>query len=123
MIKPVRPYPVQKKDGTWVYYDHLTHTEIKSNAQTIHGLIGDLKPDAYETYKGYLLHANDPKVQEYSDPSPLYSKGEVQKFADTLITEVLDVINGLYHKVPLEQCGLLLTLDEKIKDHFYRVEE
>lgn len=31
-----------------------------------------LEPDAYVTYKGYLLHAADPKVSEYSEPTPLY---------------------------------------------------
>ncbi|MBT0725113.1 hypothetical protein HH682_11945 [Rosenbergiella sp. S61] len=30
------------------------------------------EPVAYMTYKGYLLHAADPKVSEYSDPEPLY---------------------------------------------------
>ncbi|HGG8743568.1 TPA: hypothetical protein ACJJXK_005227, partial [Enterobacter asburiae] len=27
---------------------------------------------AYMTYKGYLLHAADPKLAEYSEPTPLY---------------------------------------------------
>lgn len=30
------------------------------------------EPVAYVTYKGYLLHAADPKLAEYSEPSPLY---------------------------------------------------
>ena len=30
-------------------------------------------PDAFMTYKGYLLHASDPKVREHSEPEPLYS--------------------------------------------------
>ncbi|HHL3187101.1 hypothetical protein NO746_000000125 [Citrobacter freundii] len=30
------------------------------------------EPVAYMTYKGYLLHAADPKLAEYSDPTPLY---------------------------------------------------
>ena len=30
------------------------------------------EPVAYVTYKGYLLHAADPKVSEYSEPTPLY---------------------------------------------------
>lgn len=29
-------------------------------------------PVAYMTYKGYLLHAADPKLAEYSEPTPLY---------------------------------------------------
>lgn len=29
-------------------------------------------PVAYTTYKGYLIHAGDPKLKEYSDPTPLY---------------------------------------------------
>ncbi|MEB2715821.1 DUF551 domain-containing protein [Citrobacter freundii] len=31
------------------------------------------EPVAYMTYKGYLLHAGDPKVSEYSEPTPLYT--------------------------------------------------
>lgn len=30
-------------------------------------------PVAYMTYKGYLLHAGDPKLAEYSEPTPLYA--------------------------------------------------
>ncbi|MHA3728014.1 DUF551 domain-containing protein [Yersinia enterocolitica] len=30
------------------------------------------EPVAYMTYKGYLIHAGDPKLSEYSDPEPLY---------------------------------------------------
>lgn len=31
------------------------------------------EPVAYMTYKGYLLHAADPKLAEYSEPTPLYA--------------------------------------------------
>ena len=30
------------------------------------------EPDAYVTYKGYLLHAADPKVANHSQPEPLF---------------------------------------------------
>lgn len=30
------------------------------------------EPVAYVTYKGYLIHAGDPKLSQYSDPYPLY---------------------------------------------------
>lgn len=33
----------------------------------------DSEPVAYMTYKGYLLHAGDPKLAEYSEPMPLYA--------------------------------------------------
>ncbi|HBQ3146376.1 TPA: DUF551 domain-containing protein [Klebsiella pneumoniae] len=33
----------------------------------------DSEPVAYMTYKGYLLHAGDPKLAEYSAPMPLYA--------------------------------------------------
>ena len=32
----------------------------------------EAEPVAYITYKGYLLHAADPKLAEYSEPTPLY---------------------------------------------------
>lgn len=34
------------------------------------------EPVAYMTFKGYLLHAGDPKVAEYSEPEPLYMRPE-----------------------------------------------
>ena len=33
----------------------------------------DSEPVAYMTYKGYLPHAGDPKLAEYSEPTPLYA--------------------------------------------------
>jgi hypothetical protein len=30
------------------------------------------EPVAYITYKGYLIHAGDPRLSEYSEPEPLY---------------------------------------------------
>ena len=33
----------------------------------------EAEPVAYMTYKGYLLHAADPKLGEYSEPMPLYA--------------------------------------------------
>lgn len=36
-------------------------------------------PVAFISYKGYLIHADDPKLVEYSEPTPLYDlegKGE-----------------------------------------------
>jgi len=32
------------------------------------------EPVAYMTYKGYLIHAGDPKLTEYSEPEPLFTK-------------------------------------------------
>lgn len=32
----------------------------------------EAEPVAYMTYKGYLIHAGDPKLKEYSEPTPLY---------------------------------------------------
>lgn len=47
---------------------------VKVIAGVIAGVIAafDAEPVAYMTYKGYLLHADDPKLAEYSDPTPLY---------------------------------------------------
>ena len=39
----------------------------------------ELKPDAFMTYKGHLLHALDPAVLEYSEPTALYALDEVMK--------------------------------------------
>ena len=40
--------------------------------ETLTELLKSIKPVAYLTYKGYLLHAEDPKVKDHSEPTPLY---------------------------------------------------
>ena len=47
----------------------------------------------------------------------------IEKFAELIVEECRTVINNLYHKTPLELCGPLLTVDEEIAKHFYRVKE
>ena len=41
--------------------------------------IPEFKPVAFETYKGYLLHADDPRVLAHSDPSPFYTADQLQQ--------------------------------------------
>ena len=53
----------------------------------IRELIVSLEPDAFMTYKVYLYHSGDPKVLEHSDPEPLYTRQELEKFAERLIRE------------------------------------
>ena len=36
-----------------------------------------IEPVAYETYKGILLHAGDPKVSEHSNPAPLFDESAI----------------------------------------------
>lgn len=43
-----------------------------------------IEPVAYMTYKGYLLHAKDPKVQEHSEPSPLWADDALQAVAEAV---------------------------------------
>ncbi len=43
-----------------------------ADAVTVIDEVLNAEPVAYMTYKGYLLHASDPKLAEYSDPTPLY---------------------------------------------------
>lgn len=50
-------------------------------------LIARLEPDAFMTYKGYLYHANDPKVLEHSDPEPLYTRQELVKLTELIVRE------------------------------------
>ena len=41
----------------------------------------EAEPVAYMTYKGYLLHADDPKLAEYSEPMPLYTVPQLPRTA------------------------------------------
>lgn len=43
-----------------------------------------IEPVAYMTYKGYLLHAKDPKVKEHSEPSPLWTDDALQAVAEAV---------------------------------------
>ncbi len=49
----------------------------------------EAEPVAYMTYKGYLLHASDPKLEEYSEPMPLYTAPQLPQPA------VLSVSDGV----------------------------
>lgn len=40
-----------------------------------------IEPAAYMTYKGYLLHAADPKVSEHDSPEPLYTREALEAVA------------------------------------------
>lgn len=64
--------------------------------ERIRELIVRLVPDAFMTYKGYLYHSSDPKVLEHSDPEPLYTRQELEKFAELIVKECADVVK-YYH--------------------------
>ena len=57
----------------------------------IQELMVSLEPDAFMTYKGYLYHSSDPKVLEHSDPEPLYTRQELEKFAQLIVKECAGV--------------------------------
>lgn len=46
--------------------------EYQLNAYRLLYAVWTQEPDAYVTYKGYLLHAADPKVANHSQPEPLF---------------------------------------------------
>jgi len=45
---------------------------------------------------------------------------ELDKFAELIVEECRTVVCELYHKTPLEHCGVLLTADQAIAEHFYK---
>jgi hypothetical protein len=46
----------------------------------------------------------------------------IGKFAELIVEECRSVVSRVYRNTPLELCGPLLTVDEKIAEHFYGVE-
>jgi hypothetical protein len=58
-----------------------------------------------------------------NDGLMVFDRDELKKFAEFILNDIDGIIFSLYHAVPLEQSGILLTLDENIKEHFYGVEE
>ena len=61
--------------GDWLYDDPtaLAKAIRKGPDMPPAQPVADSEPVAYMTYKGYLLHAGDPKLAEYSEPMPLYA--------------------------------------------------
>ena len=61
--------------GDWLYDDpiELAKAIRKGPDMPPAQPVADSEPVAYMTYKGYLLHAGDPKLAEYSEPMPLYA--------------------------------------------------
>lgn len=63
------------------------------------------EPVAYMTYKGYLLHAADPKLAEYSDPTPLYDAPPAPTVPEELLSAMEEVLrisdrdHDAWHKV------------------------
>lgn len=44
---------------------------------------------------------------------------DIEKFAELIIEECQNVISDVYREMPLEPCGWLLHLEEKILNRFY----
>ena len=65
---------------------------------------------------------NDIAVVNKSGIMYNYNDLYTEKFAELIVQECRTVINDVYHKTPLELCGPLLTVDEEIMKHFYRVD-
>jgi hypothetical protein len=81
--------------------------------ERIKELITRLEPDAFMTYKGYLYHSSDPKVSEHSDPEPLYTQQELEKFAELIVREcVLDLKESHNREYGLSEAI------ERLEQHF-----
>ena len=42
----------------------------------------------------------------------------IETLAELIVADVDKIIDDLYQSLPLEQAAILLTLDERIKEHF-----
>ena len=87
--------------------------------EQIRELIVRLVPDAFMTYKGYLYHSSDPKVLEHSDPEPLYTRQELEKFARLIVRECAEVVEGfvLTEEVSLDEY-VDYEASDVLKKHF-----
>lgn len=81
----------------------------------IRELIVRLEPDAFMTYKGYLYHSSDPKVLEHSDPEPLYTRQELEKFARLIVRECAELVED-YTKQ--RAYNTYYNAAEQIREHF-----
>lgn len=63
----IQQYEKDEKSGQIGPYSKLMVKTLRITLDSV-----EAEPVAYMTYKGYLIHAGDPKLKEYSDPTPLY---------------------------------------------------
>ncbi len=54
--------------------------------------------------------------------SELNTVKNIENFAVRIIEDARRIIEDEYRDTPLELCGPLLSVDEKISEHFYRIE-
>lgn len=72
---------------------HMTNLLAVCDSEVIEEMARQLlasmeqEPVAYMTYKGYLLHAADPKLAEYSEPMPLYAAPQLPQPAVLSVSE------------------------------------
>ena len=64
----IRQYEKDEKLGQIGPYSKLMLKTLRIALASV-----EAEPVAYITYKGYLIHAGDPKLKEYSEPAPLYN--------------------------------------------------
>lgn len=57
-----------------------------------------------------------------TDALVLIGEEEIQTFGQLIIEECRNIIDDVYQTTSLELCGPLLTVDEKILNHFHGVE-
>ncbi|MBJ9110076.1 Lar family restriction alleviation protein [Citrobacter sp. FDAARGOS_156] len=105
-IREILSKAAEQSDGGNLGYTMADAVKVIDVAIAAH----NEEPVAYMTYKGYLLHAGDPKVSEYSEPTPLYTA--------TPAPVVLYSANGL---MPCPFCGgkaHQLTIEQDNDPHF-----
>mgnify|MGYP007090096960 CR=1 FL=1 len=71
------------------------------------------------------INYNNLEGKEYEEDAGVIfeSTESFEKFAELILQDIDNIVNDLYHAMPLEQAAVLLTLDENIKEHFYGVED
>lgn len=67
--------------------------------------------------------ALDASVKYIGSPEWTFTDSELETFVESILAEVDQVVDNLYHVLPLAQAAVLLTLDEQLKDHFYGTDD
>ncbi|EAT0590008.1 DUF551 domain-containing protein [Salmonella enterica] len=85
-IREILSKAAKQSDGGNLGYAMADAVKVINMAIAAH----NEEPVAYMTYKGYLLHAGDPKVSEYSEPTPLYTAPPAPVMPDKLPREYIN---------------------------------
>jgi hypothetical protein len=71
-------------------------------------------------YLRSLVKKSELPAWAYDDSRPVNVASKIDKFGDLIIDDVLAIVSEVYKETPIESCGYVLGLHDRILKHFYK---